>query len=307
MKKAGFLFLTMIVSFQLSAQSLAEKLGYSASDKLLIVNCDDVAMCHAANMAVLDGQKNGIMTSGSVMAPCPGFDELVKLAKENPGLDLGVHCTHTSEWKTYRWGSVAPEEKIKGLLDKDGYLWRTVEEVYQHANPMEAYREAKAQIQKALGAGLEITHIDSHMGTLQLSPPYVDAYLQLAVEFNLPVRMASQETLEAYGQPGTRKRFEDRGILFPDYLIYEELDNYTEDDIKTFWIGVIKNLKPGVTELYIHASVPDDELKSITDSWKTRNAEYELFTNDQEFRELIKNEGIILIGYKPIFELQRGE
>ena len=115
--------------------------------------------------------------------------------------------------------------------------------------------------------------------------------------------MASQETLAEFGQPDTRKKFADKGILFPDYLIYEELDNYAEDDIKTFWTGIIQNLKPGVTELYIHASVPDDELKSITDSWKTRNAEYELFTNNQEIKELIKNEGIILIGYQAIFEL----
>lgn len=305
MKNFCLLLLGLLLSMTVKTQTLAEKLGYKNTDRLLIVNCDDVGMCHAANKAVAEGQAKGLMTSGSVMVPCPQFAETVKMFKENPKLDLGVHLTHTAEWKEYRWGGVAPDEKIKKLVDPEGYLWRSVEEVYHNSTPLEAYYEAKAQIKKALDVGLKPTHIDSHMGTLQLSPPYVDVYLQLAVEFDLPVRMASQATLEQFGQPGIRKQFEGRGIIFPDYLIYEELENYTENDIKTFWTGIIKNLKPGVTELYIHGSAPDEELKTITDSWKTRNAEYDLFTNDKEFGDLVKNEGVILIGYKPLFELQR--
>ena len=305
MKKLLFILIGILAIYSGRTQTLAEKLGYKSTDRLLIVNCDDAGMCEAANQAAIDGIKNGMITSTTIMMPCPKAEEIVGLAKQNPAIDAGVHLTHTAEWKTYRWGSIAPREKVKGLLDPDGYLWRTVEGVYSHSNPMEAYREATAQIKKAINMGLEITHIDSHMGTMQLSPPYVDAYLQLAIDFNVPVRMASQETLEKFGQPDIRKNFSEKGILFPDYLIYEELDNYTEDDIKTFWKNILHNLKPGITELFIHASVPDPELKKITDSWQTRNNEYELFTNDPEFKEFLKDENIILIGYRPIFELQR--
>jgi hypothetical protein len=117
--------------------------------------------------------------------------------------------------------------------------------------------------------------------------------------------MASQETCIKFSQPEIRGRFAERGILFPDYFIYEELDAYTEDDIYSFWLEVIKNLKPGVSELFIHASIPDKELNSITSSWKTRNAEYELFTNNAEFKEFVKKEGIILMSYKPLVDLQR--
>ncbi|NQU86476.1 MAG: ChbG/HpnK family deacetylase [Mariniphaga sp.] len=304
MKNILLVFIGCSLISLVNAQTLAEKLGYKNTDRLLIINCDDAGMCNAANIAALEGQKKGLITSATIMIPCPKSDEMISLAKNN-SLDVGIHLTHTAEWKKYRWGSIANSEKVKGLLDSEGYLWRNIEEVYEHSNPLEAYYEGKAQIQKALDSGLEITHIDSHMGTLQLSPPYVDVYLQLATEFNLPVRMASQETLELYGQPYIRKKFKDRGILFTDYFIYEELDNYTEDDIKTFWTGIIQNLKPGITELFIHASAPDQELKKITDSWKTRNTEYELFTNDEEFVELLKQEEIILIGYKPILDFQR--
>lgn len=304
MKRTISLMLALVCINMANAQSLAEKLGYKKTDRLLIVNCDDAGMCKAANQAATKGQLNGLISSATIMMPCPEADKMTKSAINN-NLDVGVHLTHTSEWETYRWSPVLPRHKVKGLVDKSGNLWKSVEEVYKNSTPVEAYNEGKAQIQKALDAGLEITHIDSHMGTMQLSPPYIDAYLQLAVDFNLPARMASQETLEKYGQPFIRKKFEQKGILSPDYLVYEELDNYSQGNIKSFWENIIKNLKPGVTELYIHASVPDEELKTITNSWKMRNAEYELFTNNKEFREFIEKEGIILIGYKPILELQQ--
>jgi len=307
MNRIVFLLAWILVLHTGYAQTLAEKMGYKNTDRLLIVNCDDAGMCDAANKAAVDGIKNGMITSTTIMMPCPKAEEMVRTAIRDPEINAGIHLTHTAEWQTYRWGSVAPPEKVRGLLDPEGFLWRSIEEVYAHSNPVEAYREAKAQILKALELGLTITHIDSHMGTLQLSPPYVDVYLQLAAEFDVPVRMASLETLEKFGQPEIRKRFAEKGILFPDYFIYEELDSYTEDDIKTFWSDIIHNLKPGITELFIHASVPDEELKSITNSWKTRNAEYELFTHDEDFREFVKKENIILISYRPLLKLQRKE
>ncbi len=305
MKNILFIIVCLLMQTIGNSQTLAEKLGYKNTDRLLIINCDDVGMCEAANQAVIEGQTKGIITSGTVMVPCPKSGDIIQEAKNNPSLNLGIHLTHTAEWKDYRWGSVTDPQKVKGLYDNEGYLWRSVEEVYANATPEEAYVEGKAQIQKAIDAGLVITHIDSHMGTMQLLPPYVDKYLQLASEFNFPVRMASQETLAKFGQPDMRKKFSDKGIIFADYMVYEELERYTEDDIIPFWTEIIKNLKPGVSELYIHGSVPNEELKTITDSWPTRNAEYDLFTNNKKFIEFVKKEGIILISYKPLFELQR--
>ena len=282
---------------------LSERLGYKPTDKLLIVNCDDVGMCNAANMAVIDGMENGMITSGTIMTPCPWAGAIEDYAKNHPEKDFGVHLTHTAEWKFYRWGPVAPKELVKGLCDPDGFLWRSVEEVYAHAKPEEALAEGRAQIQKALAAGVPVTHIDSHMGTMQYSPEYVKAYVQLALEFKLPLRMPSQSTMLKFNQPTLREELSKQGLVFTDNFVYEELDNYKE--VKPFWTSIIKNLKPGVTEIFIHASKMSDELKAITGTAGKRAQEASCFTTDKDIMQLIKDEGIILIGYRPLMELQK--
>jgi predicted glycoside hydrolase/deacetylase ChbG (UPF0249 family) len=305
MKPLKILLALVFSAFYLStfSQTLAEKLGYKSTDKLLIINCDDVGMCHSANLAVIEGMEKGVISSGTIMTPCAWFSEIAAYSRSHPEKDFGVHLTHTCEWKSYRWGSVADRDLVKGLYDSTGYLWPGVNEVYAHATPQEALIEGRAQIKKAIDAGIPVTHIDSHMGTLQYSPEFLKVYIQLAMEFNLPLRMAAQSTMESFGFPEMRKQFADMGLVFTDYFVYDELKNYK--DVKAFWINIIKELKPGVTELYIHASKESDELKAITNSWKTRALEAETFTSDPDIRKLIADENIKVIGYRPLLELQR--
>ncbi len=284
--------------------SLAERLGYKATDRVLIINGDDVSMCHAANLGTIQCLEQGLMRSATIMVPCPWFPEIAAYAKAHPDKEFGIHLCHTSEWHTYRWGPVAPRDQVPGLVDPDGYLWHEVEQVYAHATPTQALVEARAQIRRALDAGIDVTHLDSHMGTLQYDPEYMKVYLQLAVEFDLPLRMGSQETLTRFGHPEVRPQFAAKGILFPDHFIYDELPNESKD-VKAFWLGIVKNLKPGVTELYIHAALPTDELKAITGSWKTRSAECALFSQDPDMKKALADQGIILIGYRAIRDLQR--
>jgi predicted glycoside hydrolase/deacetylase ChbG (UPF0249 family) len=259
-------------------------------------------MCNSANIAVIDGMENGMITSATIMMPCPWSGAMADYAKNHPEKDFGVHLTHTAEWRFYRWGPVAPRELVKGLCDPDGYLWRGVEEVYAHSNPAEALIEGRAQIKKALAAGVPVTHLDSHMGTMQLNPDYFQAYVQLGQEFNLPLRMPSQTTMEKFNQPKLRDELSKQGMIFTDYFVYEELQNYKE--VKLFWTGIIKNLKPGVTEIYIHASKLSDELRAITGTAEKRAQEAACFTSDPDIRKLIRDEGVILIGYRPLMELQ---
>lgn len=285
-------------------RSLAERLGYQAGDRLLIVNGDDAGMCHTANLATMECLEKGLMRSATIMVPCPWFPEIASYARQNPQRDFGIHLCHTSEWTKYRWGPVADRGQVPGLIDPAGYLWPEVENVYQHATPGEALIEGRAQIKRALAAGIDVTHLDSHMGTLQLRADYVKVYLQLAVEFDLPVRMAAQETMVRFGYPALRGEFAGRGIVFPDHFVYEELKDEGRD-VPAFWRDIVKNLSPGVTELYIHAGMPTDELKAITGSWATRSAEFEVFTRDAEMRRLVADRKIILISYRPLRELQR--
>lgn len=288
-----------------AAPTLAEQLGYSATDKLLLVNGDDVGMCHTANLATIECLERGIMSSATILVPCPWFLEIAEYAKEHPKMDFGVHLCQTSEWRVYRWGPVAPRTDVPGLIDPAGYLWSDTPQVYAKATPEEAYREAKAQIQKALDAGVDVTHLDSHMGVLQLHPAFLAKYLQLAVEFDLPVRMASQATFEKMGQPEWRARFAAKGILFTDDFVYDEFRYTGPESVAPAWRKRLSNLKPGITELFIHAGKPTEELKAITGSWAVRSAEFETFTNDPEIRAILKRDNVKLVGYRAIRDLQR--
>jgi predicted glycoside hydrolase/deacetylase ChbG (UPF0249 family) len=245
------------------------------------------------------------MSSATILVPCPWFLEIAEYAKEHPKMDFGVHLCQTSEWRVYRWGPVAPRTEVPGLIDPAGYLWSDTPQVYAKATPEEAYREAKAQIQKALDAGVDVTHLDSHMGVLQLHPAFLAKYLQLAVEFDLPVRMASQATFEKMGQPEWRARFAAKGILFTDDFVYDEFRYTGPESVAPAWRKRLSNLKPGITELFIHAGKPTDELKAITGSWAVRSAEFETFTNDPEIREILKRDHVKLVGYRAIRDLQR--
>lgn len=298
--------LTMVNAISAERDPLAVRLGFGPQDKLLIVNGDDAGMCHAANLATIECLEQGLMRSSTIMVPCPWFPEIAAYAKDHPDKDFGVHLCHTAEWGKYRWGPVAAKADVPGLVDPEGYLWRGVEQVYAHGSAEQAMVEGRAQVKRALTAGIDVTHLDSHMGTMQLHPDYVKAYLQLAAEFDLPVRMASQETLAAKGFPELRSQFNAKGILFPDYFVYEELKEESQG-VKAFWLKIVKSLRPGVTELYIHAGLPTDELKAISGSWQTRSQEYEVFTHDPEMRQLVRDSKVSLIGYRPIRDLQRKE
>ncbi len=301
----GGVVLAGVISARAADRTLAERLGYGVEDRLLIVNGDDAGMCHAANVATIDSLENGLMTSATVMVPCPWFPELAAYAANHPERGIGVHLTHTSEWKKYRWGPVASRDSVPGLLDPEGYFWPSIEGVYTHATPEEAEREGRAQIRKALQAGIDVTHLDSHMGTLQYDLRYHAVYVKLALEFDLPLRTASQETLEALGAGQLRSELARAGILCPDYLIHGGRER--GEAVGDYWRRMLRGLRPGVTELYIHAAAEGEELRKITGSWRDRVAEYELFTRDPEIRALLESQGVRRIGYRPIRELQRQE
>ena len=303
MRTYFILFTCFLPSLIASSQTLAERLGYEATDKLLIVNGDDIGMSHAANAASIQAMEDGLMTSGTIMVPCPWFPEIAAYARENPQADFGLHLTHTSEWKTYKWGPVSSKEQVPGLVTNEGYFWPETINVYQHSNPEEVKIEARAQIEKALAAGIDVTHLDSHMGVLQYNPDYHKVYHELAVEYDLPIRMASQETIERFGFPDLRAALEADGIVSPDFLIFGGKED--GETVTGYWKRVLRSLEPGVTELFIHAALDGEELRSMTNSWKTRATEFELFTTNQDIRTIIEEEGIHLIGYRELREVQR--
>ena len=179
--------------------STAERLGYKADARVLILNADDFGMCHDQNEGVMTGLKDGVFTSSTILVTCPWFEEAADFARKNPAADLGVHLTLTAEWDTYKWGPVLGARAVPSLVDERGYLWQTVAQVYEHARLDEAEAELRAQIEKAVAAGIDVTHLDSHMGTLQLRLDYHEIYARLANECRVPIRLASRRRMGTDG------------------------------------------------------------------------------------------------------------
>jgi len=152
--------------------------------RTVLLHADDVGMCHGANRAYLDLFRAGRLDS--VMVPCPWFPEIAAEAAGDPTLDLGVHLTLTSEWLGYRWGPISTRSAASGLLDADGYFPRNVIALRETLVPQAAEAEMRAQIERALAAGIDVTHLDTHMGAA-LVPELLPATLRLALEFRLPL------------------------------------------------------------------------------------------------------------------------
>lgn len=165
----------------------------------MVIHADDVGMCHGANVAFVELSRAGVISSGSVMVPCPWFSEIAAIAVADPTLDVGVHLTLNAEQQGYRWAPVSRPSPEAGLIDDDGYCWRSVADVRAHADPDAVEVEWRAQIDRAIAAGIDVTHLDAHMGAA-LAPEWCDRYVAVGVEYDVPVLIT--ETLGGYGPRG---------------------------------------------------------------------------------------------------------
>jgi hypothetical protein len=273
--------------------TLAERLGYRPDDKLLIVNSDDLGMTHAANVGVYEALRHGRATSASLMVPCPWARDA---AAQYRGEDVGVHLTLNAEWETFRWG---PITHSPSLLDGDGGFPRTVADVWDHADLDEVRKEGRAQVERAIYWGFDVSHLDSHMGTMQLRPEFFDVYLELAVDFGLPLRLAGQSSERIVGFP-FRQLAADEGVVFPDHFIYAKGVGSRRSIERALF-----DLRPGVTEVYLHPAVDTEELRSACTDWPGRVEDHAYLCRDPSLADLLGRANVTLIGYRPLRELQR--
>lgn len=276
-----------------SVTTLAERLGYPPDTRLLIVNCDDLGSSHAANVGVYESLRDGIATSASLMVPCPWAREA---AARYRGEDVGVHLTLNAEWDLYRWG---PITHAPSLLDGDGGFPRTVQEVWEHADLDEVRRELRTQIERAILWGFDVSHLDSHMGTLQLRPEFFDIYLELAAEFELPMRLSGSSSERVAGFPFRRLAAE-AGVLYPDNFIYVR-----GVGARRALERAVFDLRPGVTEIYLRPAIDTDELRALAPDWAGRVDDHHFLVRDHEIRALARRAGVGFVGYREIRELQR--
>lgn len=272
---------------------LIRRLGMSEDARVVIINCDDLGVCHAANEGVFRALRHGVATSASLMVPCPWARAA---AAEYRGEDVGVHLTLNAEYDTYRW---APITHTPSLLDGDGGFPRTVNDVWDHADLDEVRRECRAQIERAVLWGFDVTHLDSHMGTLQLRPEFFDVYLELAIEFGLPLRMAGGSVQQIVGFP-FRDLARDEGAVFPDHFVL--VDGGVGS--RATFERVVGSLRPGVTELYLHPAADTPELRAITPDWAARVDDLAL-AEGPWLREVLESNGVSLVGWRELREAMR--
>ena len=278
----------------MSDPTLAQRLGYPAGAKLVIINADDLGSCHSANVGVFECLHTGIVTSATLMVPCPWAREA---SSRYRGEDIGVHLTVNAEYELYRWG---PITHAPSLLGGDGGFPRTVQDVWDHADLDEVRRECRAQIERAILWGFDVSHLDSHMGTLQLRPEFFDVYLDLAVAFGLPLRMVGPGMENYLGFPA-RTVAAEAGAVFTDHMRFIPGVGSRaafEKDLTT--------LRPGVTELHLHPAVDSPELQSLaTDDWESRVDDHRMICSEAWVGRAIDEAGAILIGFRPLRALAR--
>jgi len=292
-----------------------ERLGFGPDERVVIIHADDLGMCHAANTAFADVVAAGTVACGSIMVPCPWFLEMAAYARSHPEADLGVHLTLTSEWNGYRWGPISTRDRASGLLDEQGYLWPDVASLLEHMHAEAAVREMRAQMERALGAGVDVTHIDTHMGSV-VHPALTEAYIGLGLEYGLPVMLPrlSREALLARGLPApvaealrrAASRAEESGRLFLIDHITDLDDAVAMRDPISGYRDLLASLPPGLTHLIYHAASDTEEARAVMGDaaaarrvidWRTMSA--------AAFREVLAESGVRSIGYRDLRRAMR--
>ncbi len=293
---------------------LAQRLGFTADDRVAIVHADDIGMCHAANEGAFEALTQGVATCGSIMVPCPWFRDAANRAKDHPDIDLGVHLTLNAEWSHYRWGPVAGRRAVPSLCDDQGFLPRTSLEVVQRAKPKEVEIELRAQIEFALAAGVDVTHIDTHMGTC-FFPPFIEIYARMALDYQLPIFAfrPDPQALERGGLGDGLKKIDEAvkmlehaGVPLLDYMDPDSLD-FPIGEGETHNRTRLARLRGGVSYYICHPARGGEELSAVTpESAHQRDFERSFWSGDLG-RKALDEAGVKTVGMRPIRDLMRGD
>ena len=274
-------------------------LGYPDDARLLLVNADDLGMYPAINEAVVCAFKEGIVRSTSLMAPCPGATDATRRLRETPNLRFGVHLSVIRDIGDYRWGPLLPKERVPSLLDADGHLYRLerMDALLEGARLDELEAKFRAQIEAVLAADLRPTHLDWHCLHSGGRADIFALTLGLAKEYGLALRVASQPFIDEVQR---------RGLPTADYDLLDSFRIGVEGKAARY-AELLRALPPGLTEWAVHPSLGDAASRAIDpDGWRVRRADFSVLVSP-EAREIVRQEGIILIDYEPLQAIWRGE
>jgi len=303
-RRVAFLLFILILSARLAAaqtKTVAERLGYPADAKLLIIHADDLAIAHSEDAASFEALDKGAVTSASIIVPGPWLTEVADYAKTHPDADLGLHLALTSEWKTFRWGSVESKDKVPSLLDSAGALWPLTENVAKNVKSQEVEKEYRAQIERALAMGIRPTHLDTHMGSALSTPEILAVYVKIGHEYHLPIL--------APRIPGDPLKLSallnEKDVLVDSVTIANP--SVQAGKWKEFYLDAIKNMKTGLNEIILHLGHDDAELQAVMvdhpdygSAWRQRDFDV---VSSLEVKKAIQDNHIVLIHWRDLQKL----
>lgn len=276
----------------------------------LIIHADDGGFCRSVNRAILDALNSGIVTSTSLMVPCPAFDEIAEYFKENPHFDVGIHFTLTCGYLHKPWGPVAGKNNVPSLVNSKGYFWRTADEVIANATLEDIETELRAQIKHFLKSGIKSTHLDSHRGILFRNFGLLEILIKLGVEYKIPPLLLkpTESTFKTAEEQGIKldlqriKTLVSMGPPFLDQLFMIAANDLSFNERENQYIQTIKQLPLGVSQIIIHPGYDDEELNRLSANGRYRNDDLIIFTGSK-IKQLIEAQNINLIGWKEFAKL----
>ena len=287
------------------------RLGFADTDRVVVLHADDIGVSHSSVAAFIELLDFGLVSSGAVMVPCAWFPAVAAYARRSPQADIGVHLTLTSEWETVRWGPVSTRDPASGLVDGAGYFYRTRRQVEEGADLDAVRLEVRAQVARAVAAGIDVTHVDTHMFTL-LHWKFLGAYRQVAREYRVPLFMTHlrRETMRERGMEAAtvealERMLADRAVAqLPTFDHVEVLPLSTADDRLALAKARLAAVPSGLTNFIIHPSLDTPESRALSPDWPARVADYRTFMSS-ELRDFVRDQGLHVIGYRALRDAMR--
>ena len=269
---------------------------FKETDRLLIINCDDFGTSHSANLGAMWCMAEGFVTTASLIMPGPWAREAIDFWQSHPEASIGLELALTSEWQGYRWGPMASRDKVRSLIDEEGYFWGNSQLVRIHAKVEHAEVEARAQIEAALRLGLSPTHLHNHMSSLSSRPDLEALYVKLLKDYKLPGRLPRIQ--------------DDLGWPCLDRLVGQPLYYMAMADGKEQKLyDTLRPLGTGIYELMQHCAVDSPEIRAICsyskwipedqNSWIGRVSDVELYSTPR-VKKAVEDMGFKLITWRVV-------
>lgn len=283
--------------------------------RYIIINADDYGICPETNEAIEELFNEKKISSSTLLVTAPFAADALEAAIKYK-YPIGAHFTLHSDWEgENRWHCAAPPDSVASL-NEDGFLSASASKMAADAKSAEVSRELEAQIKQMIQCGCPPTHADSHGGTLYGFGGrlfFINA-LRLCKKYDLPFRLPKGKKFLSrqfpQGVPIAVKIFQGAacvcaavlGVPLIDDMISnpqkaEEIGSY--EALCRYYLDEVAAIGPGVTEVFLHPSLPSSACGALTSQWQKRVWEYK-FLKSGMLEELLNQENIELIGWEAL-------